>query len=221
MKKYLAIDSGGSKTAAILYDEDLNRLAVTTAGRMRTNTTADDLYEKHLQDLVGSLGLEGETIEQISGVCESRVTDRIKTISNVKSVEIVGEHELGFPAAGVLGDGILALCGTGATVFARYQGQSFSLGGYGAAVSDEGSGYYIGRKAYNAAIRDYEGRGPRTQLTQMLVERLGFFTRDQLRGAIFSIYANADRSPVATVASFVPDVVRAASLGDAEAQRIL
>ena len=58
MIKYLVIDSGGTKTAAILYGEDLRRIAVCTAGSLRSNTTPDALYESHAEELCHDQGIE-------------------------------------------------------------------------------------------------------------------------------------------------------------------
>jgi N-acetylglucosamine kinase-like BadF-type ATPase len=128
--------------------------------------------------------------------------------------------ELGMNAAELFGDGILSLSGTGATMFARYNGRHFGTGGYGAAVSDAGSGYWIGRAAFNAAIEDDEGRGVRTILTDLLAEKLGG-TRANFGHAIFAIYGKTDISPTAYVASCTPLVYQAAMAGDTAAMRIL
>ena len=221
MKYYLCVDSGGTKVAAALYNEEFKRCGVCVTGSVRRNTTSAELVEKHKNDLIESLGLKGKTIEEFSGTLERTVLDEIKKVAVIKSTGIFGELEMGLSAAGVFGDGLLALCGTGATVFARYNGKKLAAGGYGAAVSDEGSGYYIGREAYIAAIRDGEGRGEHTVLTDMIPRHLGYDGAPHLREAIFSIYAKPDVSPVACVAKCAPVVIDAAKKNDAKAKRIL
>ena len=221
MKKCLVIDSGGTKTAAILYDEDLNRLGVCVTGSLRSNTTADQLYRRHAAELVNSLGLCGITLECVRGTYEERVIGLLSEHCSVKNAFRDGEMDLGLFAAGLFGDGVLALSGTGATVFAKYRNERFSEGGYGAAVSDEGSGYYIGRQALIAAIRHYERRGQKTALTDMLAKHFGAYTEETFREAVFSIYSQKERSPVACVSGCVPTVVEAARLGDVTAKEIL
>ena len=219
MKYYLCLDSGGTKLAAILYDENFRRRGVAVVGSVRPNTTGAELVKKHTEELIKTLGMTGKTIEEYAGTCEKSVIDAIQNVCTVKGRGIFGELDMGLSAAGVFGDGILALCGTGATVFARVGGQKYAACGYGAAVADEGSGYYIGRQALIAAIRDGEGRGEHTALTELLPEYLAG-TKD-LRAAIFSIYQRSDISPVASVARCAVAVISAAEQNDAVAAAIL
>ncbi|MBQ6067079.1 MAG: hypothetical protein IJK89_09685 [Clostridia bacterium] len=221
MKYYLSIDGGGTKTAAVLYDENFQRLAVCVTGSVRANTTDDALIRKHIHTLIETLRLPGLTVEECVGVCDGRLTDAIKSVCAVKRFKTAGELELGLAAAGIFGDGVLALCGTGATVFARLGEKTFVAGGYGAAVADEGSGYYVGRAALIAAIRDSENRGASTALTDLLPLHFGYHGREELRRAVFSIYGRADRSPAACVAGCAPVVVKAAEQGDDAAAAIL
>ena len=221
MKKYLVIDSGGTKTAALLYGEDLRRIGVCTAGSLRSNTTPDALYESHAEELIRSLGIKGEEIETVCGTFEDRAVMLFRKYCKINNSRRDGEMELGLCAAGLFGDGVLALCGTGATAFARVNGERLVMGGYGAAVSDEGSGYYIGRQALTAAIRDFEGRGPKTLLTDTLADHLAGLTRKDFRQAVYTVYADNGRSPVASVARCVPAVIKAAGSGDGTAKEII
>lgn len=221
MKYHLSIDSGGTKVAAILYDENLSRHSICVTGSIRRNTTSAELCKKHTEDIINGLGLAGKSVETVGGTYESFLLDEIKKVCEIKRKSIFGELEMGLSAAGFFDDGLLALCGTGATVFARVGGTKYAAGGYGAAVSDEGSGYYIGRAACIAAIRDAEGRGEHTALTELIPRKLGFEGREQLREAIFSIYGKNDISPVASVARLAPAVVKAAAENDKVAYDIL
>ena len=221
MNLFLAIDGGGTKTAAILYDENLKRRGVCVTGSMRANTTDAALIQKHTRELIETLSLAGLTVEECGGVFDGRLFDAIQSVCAVKRRGVSGELELGLAAAGIFGDGILALCGTGATVFARTGDRSFVAGGYGAAVADEGSGYYVGRAALIAAIRDSEGRGEHTALTELLPVHFGYNGPEELRQAIFSIYGKPEKSPAAHVAGCAPVAVKAAEQGDAVAKAIL
>ena len=46
-------------------------------------------------------------------------------------------------------------------------------GGWGYVLGDEGSGYWIGRAALRAVLREADHRGPATVLTPMLLEHFG------------------------------------------------
>ena len=221
MKYYLSLDSGGTKVAAVLYGEDLSRRSAAVCGSLRRNTTPAGLVKAHAMELVDKLGVRGMRIEALYGTFEPYAAEELSKVCEIGEIKVTGELDMGLSAAGIFGDGILALCGTGSTVFARLKGNAYATGGYGAAVSDEGSGYWIGRQAFIAAIRDSEGRGPRTSLTDAIPEKLGFGGRDRLREAVFSIYRDDKRSPTASVASFTPTVADEAERGDAVARGIM
>jgi N-acetylglucosamine kinase-like BadF-type ATPase len=221
MKRYLALDAGGTKVAAVLYNDDFEQIGAVVSGSLRENTTSRELVEKHIGQLIEGLGLDGGEIEEVCGICEKSLIERIKTICHVKNYKIAKELELGLSAAGIFGDGMLALSGTGASLFCRFHGEFLRTGSYGAPVADEGSGYWIGRNAFLAAIRDDEERGPRTLLTDLIPRHLGFKGREELGSSIFSIYGNANHSPVACVARCAPIVTEAAKMGDAVASEIL
>ena len=221
MKRYLALDAGGSKIAAILYDDGFEQIGAVVSGSLRENTTSRELIEKHIGQVIEGLGLDGVEIEKICGICEKSLIERIRNTCKVKSVQIMKELELGLSAAGIFDDGMLALAGTGASLFCQYGGEALRVGSYGAPVADEGSGYWIGRNAFIAAIRDDEERGPRTILTDLIPRHLGFKGREDLGRSIFSIYGNPDHSPVACVAQCAPLVTEAAKMGDAVATGIL
>jgi len=221
MKQSLALDSGGTKVMAILYDEDFRIRTVCRSGSLRDNTTSRELIGKNVDKLMSGLGLNREEsvpLERITGTIDGVFYNRLKESCTIGSVCGCGELDLGLCAAGIFGDALLALSGTGATLFSRYNGKNDGTGGYGAAVSDAGSGYWLGRNAMNAAIAWDEERGEKTILREMITEHFG---ASCLRDAIFSIYSKTDISPAACVASCAPLVSRAALAGDRIALNLL
>lgn len=220
MKQYLAVDSGGSKVLAVLYDEEFRPIRTARTGSMRPNTTAHALIRQNADQLIDALGIDGQTLEAVDGILDAGLLERLRERCTVTTYRGCGELEAGLGAAGITGDGYLALSGTGATLFARWHGKVYYCGGYGAAVADEGSGYWMARNAFQAAIRAWEGRGPATSLTYWIAKELGY-PESQLRDAIFSIYTQNSQSPTARVASCAPLVSRAAEAGDAVAISLL
>jgi len=62
--------------------------------------------------------------------------------------------------------GLVVISGTGSIAYGRDDGgRVLRSGGWGSHLDDAGSGYDLGRKAIRAALRDYDGRGPYTQLS--------------------------------------------------------
>lgn len=220
MKNYLAVDSGGTKVLAVLYDEEFRPIRICRTGSMRPNTTSAELIRRNIDDIIKRLDVEGRVIDHLSGITDGGLVERMRAGGTIfMSSSGCGEMEAGLAAAGIFGDALLALSGTGATLFGKYNGRSYTLGGYGAAVSDEGSGYWLARNAFGAAIRASEGRGEKTILEDMIAEQLG--SPKDLRAAIFRIYGQNAMSPVACVASCAPLVSMAAEAGDLVALSIL
>ena len=67
MKYCLAVDSGGTKVLAILYDQDFRPIRVCRVGSTRSNTTSADLVERNIRQLVDSLQLEGKHLDCLHG----------------------------------------------------------------------------------------------------------------------------------------------------------
>ncbi len=220
MKQYLAIDSGGTKVLALLYDEEFRPVKFYRTGSMRGNTTPPDLIRHNIDALIDALGLAGSRIDTVTGIPDGGLLEQLRAAgTTIDRVDGCGELEAGLSAAEIFGDAYLALSGTGATLFGQYRGHVYGLGGYGASVSDEGSGYWLAREAFGAAIKADEERGPKTLLTGLIAEQLG--RPDDLREAIFRIYSHPSMSPVACVASCAPIVSMAADAGDAVALNLL
>ena len=62
--------------------------------------------------------------------------------------------------------GVVVIAGTGSIAYGRNErNQAARAGGWGYMLGDEGSGYWIGRAALRAVLREADRRGPATQLT--------------------------------------------------------
>src|SRR6185369_3788449 len=67
--------------------------------------------------------------------------------------------------------GIVVIAGTGSIAYGRNdRNQSARAGGWGYVLGDEGSGYWIGRAALRAVLREADRRGPQTLLTSLLLK---------------------------------------------------
>ena len=89
----------------------------------------------------------------------------------------------------------------------------YRAGGWGKLISDEGSGYAIGREAFHAAAKLIDGYGEKTKLLKLIDEKFGFGTQDAIIKAVYEEKFD--------FASVVPVVIEAASKGDPVAKKIL
>eukprot|EP01132_Coremiostelium_polycephalum_P000582 gene582-727_t len=102
-------------------------------------------------------------------------------------------------------EGAILISGAGSIAFIKHQGQFMRLGGLGWYLSDEGSGFSIGKKAIAAAIADQEGAVGQTILTPMLQE---IFQRHRLYD-IIPLLQNGT-IPAYQVANLAPKVFECA-----------
>ncbi|PYP30308.1 MAG: hypothetical protein DMD47_09995, partial [Gemmatimonadetes bacterium] len=93
-------------------------------------------------------------------------------------------------------------------------GQLHRCGGYGWQLGDEGGGYWLGRRALDAAARARDGRGEGSTLLARLLSALGLEGFDDL------VRWTATATPP-QVAALAPHVLNAAREGEALALRIL
>ena len=69
-------------------------------------------------------------------------------------IEVVGDMQIALEAAFGGGPGVIVIAGTGSIAYGRdAQGRTARAGGWGFAVSDEGSAHWIGRSAVAAMLR--------------------------------------------------------------------
>ena len=222
----LGIDVGGSKTVCILADESEQVIAqgreeganLQGAGELALEKVLHSVMERTL-DGTGifptaiCLGIAG--VDRAAD--ESVVRSIMKRIGYKARILIVNDALIALQAG--IGDaaGIVIVSGTGSIAYGRNdEGLASRAGGWGYALGDEGSGYWIGRLALRAAVRHADGRGRITSLTPLLLEHFGVERASEL---IHKVYRN-DLNP-RTIAAVAKYVQHARDTGDAVAAGIL
>jgi N-acetylglucosamine kinase-like BadF-type ATPase len=114
------------------------------------------------------------------------------------------------------GPGVVVIAGTGSIAYGRNSaGQTARAGGWGFAISDEGSGHWIGRSAIAAVLRAYdEGPAEGPPLFAAMMKSWQVDTREQL-------VLRANSSPPPDFAALLPTVLSAADASDPTARTIL
>lgn len=225
---YIGVDGGGSKTQVFLMNLQ-QRVGITKIGKASNpNTVKWDTAMETIEQLIGStlvaVDAGAEEVRGIS-VCLAGLyrKDHIeqlkkKMFSIYPNAEIeVANDALAALTAGTHGEsGVVLIAGTGSVCLGETQhGQIARAGGYGSMISDEGSGYDIGRAGIMAAIQGAEFRGINTILWELTRE---FFHIDQIHGIIPAIYGVPNS--IEMIASFAPVVMESAPY-DAVADQIV
>src|SRR4029450_7542857 len=102
---------------------------------------------------------------------DSRIVSAImRRISPGSRVLVVNDALVALAAGAPGAPRIVIICGTGSIAYGRNgEGVAARAGGWGHIIGDEGSGYWIGRQAVQAVMRDADGRGPATRLTKQVL----------------------------------------------------
>lgn len=225
----IAIDGGATRTRALAIDAGGRVLAEAESGPSNHLSTPRELVQQSL----------AEAIREVLRGCGATANDLELVSAGLAGVDYDGAgaaeardilREAGFANCAVFGDmviahagaldgnpGVLALAGTGAVFLGQApDGRWAKAGGWGYLFGDEGSAYWIGRKAAAAAARAYDGRGPATMLEEAVCHNLGIANFSQ---ALERIYGGKMGARAFAALSKVVD--RAAGDGDAVAASIL
>ncbi len=226
MNHVLGIDAGGTKTVCLLADEEGHLLAeargeganLTTEGELSVEKVLHTVMEEVLGDrdvapAAVCLGIAGVDRPE-----DSRTLRAImQRMGYRKRVLIVNDAVVALTAAVEDGPGIVLVAGTGSIAYGRDDANHAARsGGWGHLLADEGSGFWIGREALRAVMRQADGRGPATSLTPRIFDRFGADGPWRLGHAVYS----RDTKPQA-IASLAEIVGAAASEGDEVASVIL
>jgi N-acetylglucosamine-6-phosphate deacetylase len=103
-------------------------------------------------------------------------------------------------------DGGIVILGTGSCAFAVVDRRQVVVGGYGAEISDEASGHWLGREVIRRALWAMDGRAASSPLAQAVLDRLG--------GSGEAAVAFATAARPADYARFAPLVCDFARAGD-------
>jgi N-acetylglucosamine kinase-like BadF-type ATPase len=130
---------------------------------------------------------------------------------------VVNDALIALAAGAGEGSGVVIVAGTGSIAYGRdTAGRAARAGGWGYLLGDEGGGFWIGRAALSAVVRQFDGRGPATILTDLVLAQMELRDPRELIHAVYDI--GMPRQAVAGIASVVQ---RAGDAGDAVAREIL
>jgi N-acetylglucosamine kinase-like BadF-type ATPase len=222
----LGIDAGGSKTVALLADAGGRVIGEGRGGSANLQTDGELQVEKTLhgvieqaiagRDLVPRfvcLGMAGVDREE-----DGRVIRGIMQRLGFRTAAlIVNDALIALVAGAGRAPGVVVISGTGSIAYGvGPRGLAARAGGWGPILGDEGSGYWIGRRALEAVMREVDGRGPRTALTAVVLEH---FSLSDPGGLVSEIYHQPHgRRSVAALGALVD---RARETGDAVAAKIM
>lgn len=215
--KFIAINGGGTKTEAIIFDEKGCVSGFATGASSSAISNDIERMRGHLSALLDTLIPVGrETVDcvyaGISGAEENearhnQVKEMLKSFfPGCEQVYVSSDAMNSFRACIQEGDGVVANVSTGSAVFCVRNNTVKQVGGWGYLFGDEGSTFDLGRRAIIAALREIDGRGSKTLIRSEIESKLGRPLKDELH----AIYQGGRTK----IASFAECLLKAAEKND-------
>jgi glucosamine kinase len=223
---YLGIDGGGSKTTCVVGDE-VSQLATTTAGPSNITRVGEARARESLQEAIRqactAAGIDPDQVQRasvgIAGAGRAKIADAVrKIVADIipGEIEIVGDMEIALAAAFGEEPGVMVIAGTGSIAYGRdVQGRTARAGGWGFAISDEGSAHWIGRTAVSTLLRAIDQADAHAEASSLCREMKAAWNSHSFDEFLRAANVDAD-FPL-----LFPGVLAAADAGDALAQRVL
>jgi glucosamine kinase len=224
MSFFLGIDGGGTKTRSIVADEK-SQLGAGSSSSSKVQRVGEACARDALAAAVHEACVQaGISPQQIACTCAGITGSARPEIAGVMrdlmtgivggQVEIVGDIEIAFEDAFGGGPGVVVIAGTGSIAYGRNsKGEIARAGGWGYAISDEGSGHWIGVEAVREALRTHD-LGQHSGLLDDLMAGIG--ARD-----FEDFIVRLNGSPAVDFAPLFPAVLAASDNGDPKASEIL
>lgn len=132
----------------------------------------------------------------------------------LKSFRVESDARIALEGAFSGKPGSILIAGTGSIMFGKdAKGNIHRVGGFGRYLGDEGSGYSIGKKGLAAAAKQFDERGNKTLISELLEEKFRINSSEKL---ISEVYKNNF-----DIAAAAPLVLEAAEKNDEIALKII
>jgi glucosamine kinase len=224
MPYFLAIDAGGTKTECVLADES-QELARARTGTIKLLRVGAEEAGRNLAAGLSALSrMSGVDLHEVARTCIGTSGASVPLVADWirealadavgGNVVLCGDEEIALDAAFRGGGGVLVLAGTGSNVAGRTQeGRLTSVGGWGPALDDVGSGYWIGHQALRRAFRALDEQRP-----SLLIDRV----REHWNlGSLGDLIQEANATPAPDFSQLTELVAACAREGDAVAAEVL
>src|SRR6478735_3351419 len=196
----IGIDAGGTTTVCQLADAGGRIIAEARGGGANRQAMGELEVEKVLyqgmQEALSDPPISpAGTGLGIAGVDRpgdaTAVRGIMRRIGFQARVLVVNDALVALEAGAPGQPGVVIISGTGSIAYGRNaSGEAARAGGWGYVLGDEGSGYWIGRAALRAVLREADQRGPQTALTPLLLKHFGI---EAAQGLLHEVYSGSLR----------------------------
>lgn len=201
VKYLLAVDGGGTKTKVLCASETgevigegesgPTNLTVTSSGAAAMNlreairqATAELGDNPHFAVLaMGLAGMDTPCEQEDARAMFSQVLQwyTLDAFTLVNDIHIALESGTEAPEA------VALIAGTGSNCFGRNaQGETAKTGGMDFLLTDQGSGYDLGRRTLREAVKSFDGRGPKSLLETLVAKHFQIESLASLKDKVYN-----------------------------------
>lgn len=226
MTLVLGIDGGGTKTHALIVDHAGTVRGFATDGPANWEVVglrgAGDAVREASHKALAAAGVRaGDLAAAVFGLAGvdwdsdiPRLSSEMEQLGLAGPFEVMNDSFVALRAGAPEGWGVVVVGGTGSIAAGRTRdGRTFRTLGQGAELGDAGSASDVSDAGLRAVADAFTGRGPRTDLTELLCSLYGCRSAAEL-------LEQASRG-VQRARSAAPTVLRAAAAGDEVSQGIV
>lgn len=195
---YIGIDSGGTKCELIIASESKKILFKKLYKGVHYSVSGPGIYSKEVSGFIfDALRNARLKIENCISICfgiagAREENDRIKLKKlfckklGTENILITTDAMTALYGAFEGEEGIILISGTGSVLYGFSKDKITRVGGWGRIIGDEGSGYWIGKRALNLAAKEYDRRIIRQSMFTKKLEQEFGITKENINQKTFS-----------------------------------
>jgi glucosamine kinase len=222
----MGVDGGATKTLAAVLDLQGPALYLGHGGPSNEDAVGAEAAVRALMDAaeqalaqagIGA-GELGAAVLAVAGTDTEALARHVRSAQTDAWI-VVNDVVAAWATATGGGPGVAVISGTGSNVFGvggtGAHTRAWRAGGWGHLLGDEGSGYWLGVQSIKAALRDREGSGPVTALSEAAP---AFFEQPSVEAVAARVYSKPLTK--GEIAAFATETAKLAERGDAVAREL-
>jgi N-acetylglucosamine kinase-like BadF-type ATPase len=226
IQKYvIGVDGGGTKTEAALATLDGKILRVVRAGPSNLRNVGIKKAAENIAIAIKKVSIKRgkilsifiglAAIEEEFKVKKEKIKREIrKKLKFRGKLEIGSDQIVAFRSGTDEKNGIVLISGTGCVCHGWKNGKEAKTSGWGW-LNDEGSGFWIGQKGFQAVFKELDGRGEKTLITKLVFKKWKLKDREDF---LKRVYSEDSVRQVSLISRIVDE---AAKKGDRIARKIM
>lgn len=207
MNYYLGVDGGGTKTALIIVNENLEIIKKIVVGPSSLDTITIEESIKTITSAYEEMNFTGNLKSVFVGLGGTNKINLLEFSEKIKKEKIFENcivntgNDVVNAFYGALGgeDGIVIICGTGSVVYGVNKDKDHRCGGYAWQEGDYGSSYNLGRNALKYLAKVIDKRLTPSSFSDDLKSKLNINDFDDLS----NFFVTSTRTSVAQIARIV------------------